>query len=432
MKLFPFAHATHPSWRMAVELVLAQLLSQKEKPMYAQNPSLGILYITDHYTGFAEHILDSLRLALPWVSDWVGTVGVGISSNNVEYFDEPALSTMLCDIDPTHFRVFNGISPLSAALKGDFRANVALIHADGQTPDLGELIKEMAQKTEQHYLFGGLSSSRSEVMQFSVSRDTSKGSLNSAQTGDLQKSEHGVFTGGMSGVAFDASVKIITRVTQGCYPISKPRQITSCEGHVILTLDGRPALDVLLEDLKASLQDPREVLIKKVRTTLVGLTDPSLVLTKKTGGLQDHALVRHIIGLDTQRKGVAVAEAVSSGMQLTFVERNSTTARADLMRIATEIRETLEPAEMTELEAREFNTASLENAPDCARKIAGALYISCAGRGGPHFGSHSAELQLLNRALGDIPLIGFFAGGEIAQENLYGYTGVLSIFVMDS
>ncbi len=431
MKLFPFAHATHPSWRMAVELVLAQLFAQKEKPAYAQNPSLGILYITDHYSDFAEHIVESLRQALPFVSDWVGTVGVGISSNNVEYFDEPALSIMLCDIDPIHFRVFNGISPLSAALKGDFKANLALIHADGQTPDLGELIKEMAQKTEKNYLFGGLSSSRSKVMQFSVSPTTPLVSGNTEQMGDSQKNTSGIFTGGMSGVAFDESVKIITRVTQGCYPVSKPRQITSCEGHIILTLDGKPALDVLLEDLKASLKEPRDGLIKKVKATLVALTDPSLVITKKTGGLQDHALVRHIIGLDTQRRGVAVAETVSTGMQLTFVERNSITARADLVRIATEIREALEPAEMTETEARELNSSALENAPDASRKIAGAIYISCAGRGGPHFGSHSAELQLLNRALGDIPLIGFFAGGEIAQQNLYGYTGVLSIFVMN-
>ena len=62
------------------------------------------------------------------------------------------------------------------------------------------------------------------------------------------------------------------------------------------------------------------------------------------------------------------------------------------------------------------------------RRIAGAVYISCAGRGGPHFGAPSAELQLVRKALGDVPLTGFFAGGEIAHQNLYGYTGVLTVF----
>mgnify|MGYP003705065917 CR=1 FL=1 len=30
--------------------------------------------------------------------------------------------------------------------------------------------------------------------------------------------------------------------------------------------------------------------------------------------------------------------------------------------------------------------------------------------------------------LGDIPLVGFFASGEIARHHLYGYTGVLTVF----
>ena len=30
--------------------------------------------------------------------------------------------------------------------------------------------------------------------------------------------------------------------------------------------------------------------------------------------------------------------------------------------------------------------------------------------------------------LGDVPLVGFFAGGEIAHHHLYGYTGVLTVF----
>ena len=34
----------------------------------------------------------------------------------------------------------------------------------------------------------------------------------------------------------------------------------------------------------------------------------------------------------------------------------------------------------------------------------------------------------LREALGDIPLIGFFAGGEIARHHLSGYTGVLTVF----
>jgi small ligand-binding sensory domain FIST len=61
--------------------------------------------------------------------------------------------------------------------------------------------------------------------------------------------------------------------------------------------------------------------------------------------------------------------------------------------------------------------------------MAGAIYVSCTGRGGAHFGGPSAELQQVRRALGDVPLVGFFAAGEIAHNRLYGYTGVLTVFM---
>ena len=66
--------------------------------------------------------------------------------------------------------------------------------------------------------------------------------------------------------------------------------------------------------------------------------------------------------------------------------------------------------------------------PRPGRHITGAIYVSCSGRGGPHFGAPGAELQIVRHALGDVPLVGFFAGGEIAHQHLYGYTGVLTVF----
>ena len=40
-------------------------------------------------------------------------------------------------------------------------------------------------------------------------------------------------------------------------------------------------------------------------------------------------------------------------------------------------------------------------------------------------------MQVLRRALGDVPLVGFFAGGEIAHHHLYAYTGVLTVFTSE-
>jgi small ligand-binding sensory domain FIST len=138
--------------------------------------------------------------------------------------------------------------------------------------------------------------------------------------------------------------------------------------------------------------------------------------------------VRHIIGLDPARRGIAVADKIETGTRMAFCRRNVQAARADLVRICAEIREELEPEEMSLPVAAALAAPEAQAAPSPARGIAGALYVSCAGRGGPHFGGPSAELQIVRRALGDVPLVGFFAGGEIARDHLYGYTGVLTVF----
>ena len=423
MKLFPYGHATHPQWEMAAGLVLAQLRAHMALPEYADAPSLGLLYITDHYAAHAQDILSHLSAELPEVTDWAGTVGVGIAANNVEYFDEPALSVMLCDISPEHYRVFSGVAPLAQAgsVRGKFVPHTALLHADAQTPDVPELIAELAQRTASGYVFGGLSASRSEVVQFA-----SGGDGNMAGQGKAT----GVFHGGLSGVAFDAEVVMVSRVTQGCLPVAKVHTITSADNNVVLTLDDEPALHMLERDLQISFTNSQPA-IAKVRATLVGLSAAHDPAVKRTGEFDDAVLVRHIIGIDPAREAVAVAQPVEVGMRLTFCQRNAAAARADLTRICAEIREALEPEEMTADLAGALSEDTSIN-PHPARRMAGAIYVSCAGRGGPHFGGDSAELQIVRRALGDVPLVGFFAGGEIAHQELHGYTGVLTVFTTEA
>jgi small ligand-binding sensory domain FIST len=413
VQLFPFGHATHPQWQMAAGLVLAQLRAQMTLPGYASAPTLGLLYITDHYASMARDILDHLGAELPEVTDWSGTVGVGIASSNVEYFDEPAMALMLCAVPPDQYRVFSGVAPLAAS----FSPHTALVHADASTPDVGELIAEMADRTATGYLFGGLSSSRGTAVQFAI-----------AGNGNMQGQGKaaGVFSGGLSGVAFSEAVQLVSRVTQGCQPVAAARSITACDANLVLELDGQPALEVLLADLKISLEQPQAALAV-LRATLVGLTEIGQDIVGRTGNFGNDVVVRHIIGLDPARHGVALASSVTPGMRLAFCRRDAAAAKADLVRICAEIREELEPEEMP-LAVATALAAEPQALPSPERRIAGAVYVSCAGRGGPHFGGPSAEMQIVRRALGDVPLVGFFAGGEIARRHLYGYTGVLTVF----
>ena len=454
MKLFPYGHATHPQWQFAAALVLAQLRAQMANTKvssYASAPTLAILYITDHYANQAQDILDFLSAELPEVTDWTGTVGVGIASNNVEYFDEPALCVMLCDVPADQYRVFSGVAPL-AALEDEtdellkelpppaFQAHTALIHADGNMPDAADMIAELSARTRTGYLFGGFAASRSQSVQFAVGGN---GNING------QGAASGVFAGGLSGVAFSDEVLLLSRVSQGCQPLtangSKTRKITACDGNLVIELDGEPALDVLLRDLNVSLEQPQEAL-EAVRATLVGISQDSQTVIHP-GIFGSDVRVRHIIGLDPAKRGVAIAEAVQTGMNLAFCQRNVAAARSDLVRICAEIREELESpdygrgqpeeiawgdnAGLAELADRSFQYGQADNGGLPAKRIAGAIYVSCSGRGGPHFGGPSAELQIVRKALGDVPLVGFFAGGEIARHHVYGYTGVLTVFMAD-
>ena len=406
MKLFPNAHATHPQWQMAAALVLAQLKAQMALPQYAQAPTLGLLYITDHYAGDAAALLDGLAAELPSVTDWSGTVGVGVAGNNVEYFDEPALSLMLCVVPRAQYRVFSGAAPLQH--QPAFAAHTALVHADGGAHDLPDLVAEMAGRTASGYLFGGVAASRAQSVQFA--RGASGG---------------GVLHGGLSGVAFGAGVGLVSRVTQGCQPIGPQATITAAQGNVVLALDGEPALDVLLDTLGVTLAGDPQPALRAVRATLAGLADADAPRSQRTGHFGADTRVRHIVGLDATRRGVALAESVQVGMRLAFCQRHAAAARADLMRICAEIREELAPQfeEAPQAPAGHGAAAGLAG----GRAIAGAIYVSCSGRGGPHFGGPSAELQIVRHALGDVPLTGFFAGGEIAAHRLYGYTGVLTV-----
>jgi small ligand-binding sensory domain FIST len=384
MASFLVGHASHPDWRVALDRAGAQIESRSavHEASAAGPLTLGFVYFSDPYAGHAQALYGALRLRWPGVA-WVGCVGVGVAASGVEYIDQPALVLMLAALPAGRFEVFSGARKLQRT-----EPHTALVHADPATPDLAELITEMSDRTDSGYLFGGLASSRSTCVQIA----------------------DGVWQGGLSGVAFTRDVALISRVTQGCLPLGPTRTVTACERNIVSALDGRPALPCLLADLGLDkLDDPRQAL-PRLRATLVGLTDEQDTAIARGGQFGVDTRVRHLIGLDPGRQAVAVADMLRPGMRLSFCQRDVQAARRDLVRICSEIRE------------------EVESQAEPARHVQGALYISCAGRGGPHFGGPSAELKIVQHALGDVPLAGFFAGGEVAYHHLYGYTGVLTVF----
>ena len=381
MSSFIAAHSANPDWRIALDQCLSDLGRRASAELAGY--TLGWCYLTDEFADSAEALLAELQQRLPG-ANWVGTVGIGVCAEGIEYIGEPAVVLMLAPLSRDAFRVFSGRQPLRAGAP-DFEAYAALVHADGSAPDLQELLPELAERTATGYLFGGLSSSRTHTLQIADA----------------------VLTGGLSGVAFSDKVGVLSRVSQGCQPIGPLREVTKAQDNHVIELDGRPALSCALEDLGLSAALPAEQMAEALSSTLAGLCRGSDDAVATPGCFGADTLVRHIVGLDPRAGVLAIGDALEAGDRLSFCRRDPDAALHDLRRIAAEIRDQL--------------AASGQHAD-------GAIYVTCIGRGGAHFGAPNAELVAIGDVLGELPLAGFFAGGEIARDRLYGYTGVLTVF----
>lgn len=368
MSEFRYGHATGTDWREAANNALQQIGSG--------TGTLGFLYVTD---AIAEHYGDVLALARErtGVTHWVGATGVGVCAMGVEYMDQPAVAAMVGEFDNDSFRVFSGVTNDKDAAKvalecGGSPPNFALVHADPQTEGMDKVVAALAKRVESGFLVGGLVSSRGQ----------------NVHAADI------VVEGGVSGVAFSDSVIIATRLTQGCSPIGPRRVVTGCQRNVLISLDNKPAFDVFLEDIGEKLAGD---LNRVGGHVFAGLS----VAGSDTGDY----LARNLVGIDTQSKLIAIGDYLKKGDGLMFCRRDAKTARDDMARMLESIQQGL-----------------------YSRPKAG-VYYSCLGRGEALFGKGRGELKMIKDVFGDIPLVGFFCNGEISHNRLYGYTGVLTLFI---
>jgi small ligand-binding sensory domain FIST len=212
--------------------------------------------------------------------------------------------------------------------------------------------------------------------------------------GALDQVADQVVHGGLSGVLFAPSVAVATGLSQGCSPIGPVHRVTAARENVLFEIDGRPALEVFKDDIG-------EVLARQLQK-VAGYIHAALPVTGTDTG--DY-LVRNLIGIDPERGWLAIGEQVTAGDRILFVRRDRAAAEEDLVRMIRRVKR---------------GTAAAPKA---------ALYFSCVARGPNLFGPDSAELNILHRELGDLPLVGMFCNGEISHNRLYGYTGVLTLFL---
>ncbi len=367
---FRAAHAGGPDWRAAVAACAAELGADLPAD------GLGFVYLTDHWMDSLADVTEALRAATG-VQHWVGTVGIGICATGKIYFDEPAVAAMVAPIPAEHFRLMprlrDDLAPMRTAV-GDWlsghRPAVAFVHADPTNPALGEVLSDLAG--DAGFVLGGLTAARGP---------------SHPQLADR------VSAGGISGVLFGPEAGVMSGLSQGCTPIGPVRTVTAADDDLLIEIDGRPALEVFKEDIG-------ELLARDLRRVSGYIYCAFPISGSDTGDY----LVRNLLALDPVNQVIAVAAHASVGDRLMFCRRDGASAAQDLERMLGGLRDRL------------------------PGPIRGGLYVSCVARGPNLFPEESHELALIRDVLGPFPLVGFFANGEISNDRLYGYTGVLTLF----
>jgi small ligand-binding sensory domain FIST len=372
MKPFPFALAQGENLEDLLDSCLAQLGS------LPADANLGFLYATDQLARQLADLVSALRQAYPRVH-WVGTLGDGICAGSQEIYETAAVAVMVGSFPVANFGLLRETprGPVSRmdppAWLLDAEPLFALLHADPSNPETAAWLQTLAQHPDRPFINGGITSSQGAQLQVF----------------------DGVISGGISGVLFGSEVELITDHTQGCSPIGPVHQLSRSDENLLISIDERPALEVMREEMG-------EVLSRDLQRA-GGYIFAALPISGSDSG--DY-LVRNLIGIDEASGVIAVGDYLQDQQQIMFCRRDGNSARQDMQHMLDRLKRRL-----------------------IGRQIRGGIYVSCLGRGRYQFGPDSEELGMISASLGPFPLVGFFANGELYNGRIYGYTGVLTLFL---
>ena len=210
-----------------------------------------------------------------------------------------------------------------------------------------------------------------------------------------------VFDGGLVGVQLSGPLTVRTVISQGCCPIGERYVVTRAEQNMIYELGGQPALRRLQEVFESLESSQRH---NAYRALHVGIVIDEHQSRFERGDF----LVRNLVGADQQTGAIAIGDIIQEGQTIQFHLRDAKSASEDL----------------------HFLLAA-DRAKHRDRPL-GALLFSCCGRGEGLFGRRHHDSSVVQDRLGQIPVAGFFAQGEIGpvgdRNFLHGYTASMALF----
>ncbi|MDX1683091.1 MAG: FIST N-terminal domain-containing protein, partial [Phycisphaeraceae bacterium] len=210
-----------------------------------------------------------------------------------------------------------------------------------------------------------------------------------------------VFDRGAVAVAIGGEVDVRCVVSQGCKPIGQPWVITRSKRHVVQELGGQPALEAVRTTLSSLDAAERE------RVDGRGLLVGRVINEYQDRFGRGDFLIRGVVGVDREAGYLAIGDPrVAVGQTIQFHVRDAQTAAEDFDLL---------------LDGEAMHGTA-----------AGALLINCNGRGRRLFDQPDADVSRIGRALGNPPLAGCFAAGEIGpvgdQSYVHGHSASLVVF----
>jgi small ligand-binding sensory domain FIST len=362
-------------------------------------PDIAFVFFSPHHRAAAADVAVAVAEALV-PAHWIGCSAGGIIGAGHEIEERPGLSiTAAClpGVNVRTFRLDQGDLPDADAPPRAWEAALGVAAAD--RPDFVVLADPFSFQTEE--LLHGLD--------YAYPDGAKTGGLASAAGGPSENAllvDGDMLRGGAIGVALSGAIVVDTVVAQGCRAIGHAYRVTRAHGNFIAELDGKSPLEVLRELLPAlSDRDQR-------------LARSALFLGVSTDPMRDEPdsgeyLIRNILGVSPDNGALAVGELPRVGQSVRF-----------------HLRDALSSAE--DLDVRMDRYVEGLRATPAAPGPSGALLFSCLGRGQNLYGRPDHDTDAFRERMGDIPLGGFFAQGEIGRVKgatyLHGFTSSFAVF----
>ncbi|MFQ5780177.1 MAG: FIST N-terminal domain-containing protein [Nitrospiria bacterium] len=380
--------STETDTRLAVKKLASDATQGISNP-----PDLSVLFVSPHHRKAASEIATNLKKALD-SKILLGCTGEGIIGTSLEMEQRPAISlwvASLPDVALIPFHLSFEENNHGVRLKGwpkqlpqvEDRPFFILLAEPFSTPT-GYFLTFLQKKFPCMPVLGGMASGARIPGE------------------NLLFFNDQVVKEGVVGVMVHGAIRLETVVSQGCRPVGDRFLVTSAERNVIHELGGRRALQYVKKTYETLSEEEK-------RLAQQGLHLGCAVDEQKDRFARGDFLVRSLIGIDEDSGSLTIGDIIKEGQTVQFHVRDAESAKEDLRLL---------------LEARKRELGEV--------RAEAALLFSCNGRGQRFFGTPHHDVGAIRERLGEIPVAGFFAQGEIGpigrKNFLHGFTASVALF----